>query len=105
MKLKPGVRLLGIRPELVVALLIADGLFREAGAECVITSCIDGKHSRGSKHYSGCAFDLRTHSLSNPSATAMTLQVRLGSDFDVILEDASGPNQHIHVEYDPKEEI
>ena len=32
----------------------------------------------------------------------VAVATNLGPDFDVVLEDKDGPNEHLHVEYDPK---
>lgn len=99
MKIKPGVRILGLRPEMLLAVIAAEGLYRELGVEAVITSGIDGTHSKGSKHYAACALDFRTNSLPAGSWQEVRnkLAESLGEDFDVVLEE-----DHIHVEFDPK---
>ena len=103
MKLKPGVRLLGIRPELTVAMQIANTVLTTAisGYTMTITCCTEGKHTHSSKHYTGCAFDLRTSDFPSGVAHSVTMQLArvLGADFDVILE-----SDHIHIEFDPKEQ-
>ena len=78
-----------------------DEIFAGYGAEAVITSGVDGKHSRGSIHYSGGAVDLRSRDMtvSEQLAAVKELKERLGPDFDVILE-----GNHIHLEYQPHEE-
>lgn len=99
MFIKSGVRIYGIQPEVVLALFIARGVYEAFGESdrCVITSVADGKHSRGSLHYVGCAVDLR---LPHQQKGAITnaLKAALGTDFDVVLE-----GSHIHVEFQPKE--
>ena len=102
MMLKLGVRLIGVRPEVVLALAIAETVWARHGADLVVTAVIDGQHKRSSAHYTGCAADLRVHGLADPSAAASDLRVALGEDFDVILEAQGAPNVHIHLEYDPK---
>lgn len=102
MQLKPGVRLLGLRPELVVALIVADEIWRRHGADLVVTAVIDGVHKRASEHYSGCAADLRVHGVENLAEAVDELQDALGGDFDVILESANTPNAHVHLEFQPK---
>jgi hypothetical protein len=100
MKLKSGVRVQGIRPELILAIVIADGVWRDdAGAEMVVTSVTDGRHSRGSLHYTGAAFDIRTRDLVPDTVPDLAERLRkaLGEDYDVVLEAT-----HIHVEYQPK---
>jgi hypothetical protein len=103
MIIKAGVRLLGIRPELVVAILVCESVYRDNSTEMWITSCVEGTHIRASKHYTGCAFDIRTSNLSSknpPQAMADLIRSRLGEDFDVVLE-----KDHIHVEFDPKDPL
>ena len=99
MKIKPGVRILGIRPEILLALMIAESLFNKENVELVITAAIDGKHSRGSLHYAGAAVDLRIRHLPLGGAEKIygDLISALGSDYDVVLE-----KSHIHVEFQPK---
>lgn len=96
--LKPGVRIIGFRPETLLALVVADGLWSKQGLDLVVTSVTEGVHMRGSKHYTGSAFDIRT---SNTKGQEQTLTKKLadalGPDFDVILE-----KNHVHVEWDPK---
>jgi hypothetical protein len=98
-KLKPGVRLTGIRPEILVALMAAEHAYNRAGHELVVTSCVDSKHSRGSLHYSGAAVDLRTRDVPSDAMQGIVAEIRdsLGPDFDVTLE-----ADHLHVEYQPK---
>jgi len=98
MRLKSGVRIRGIRPELAVALEIAESVYRHESAELVVTSVTDSEHKRGSLHYAGQAADLRTRGLIDVIQTANGLRDRLGDDFDVVVE-----SDHIHVEYQPKE--
>lgn len=98
MRLKNGVKLLGIKPELLCGLLIANRIWKEHGKTLVVTSVVDGKHSPKSAHYKGFAADLRTRyfSIEKKKIVAMQLQDELGDDFDVVLEDT-----HMHLEYDP----
>jgi hypothetical protein len=70
-----------------------------------ITSANDSKHMAGSLHFNNRAFDIRIKNIiagmAFPLAArgwAERMQVALGDDYDVVLED-----DHIHVEYDPKE--
>lgn len=95
LKLKPGVRLGGMRPELVPALIAAAEVF----PDFIVTSVTDGVHGERSFHYSGLAFDARTRDLSAGEAEAITERLRdaLSACYDVVLE-----SDHLHVEYDPK---
>lgn len=94
--IKPGVRIRGMQPEILLAVVAAHELFKEQAQALTITSCTDGRHKDGSLHYTGCAVDLRLPTARVEQVVAQ-LQNRLGSEYDVVLE-----GDHIHVEYDPK---
>lgn len=96
-KLKSGVSLLGIQPQIVLAILIAESCFQ--GQTMTVTSVTDHAvgRSKSSRHKSGLAFDLRTYNLQSPELTAESIRDSLGNEFDVVLE-----SDHIHVEWDPK---
>ena len=103
-KLKDGASLENVSWRMFWAAIVADGIFRTNGAEAVITSGADGKHSDASKHYaennpSGMveALDFRTRNIIYPERVANELRQKLGPNYDVVLE-----TDHIHVEYDPK---
>lgn len=101
MRLKEGVNPFGIRPELMMALLVADEVWKDFGENLVVTSINDSKHSDTSLHYAGQAADLRTRHWSPlvASDAASKLREYLGGnpDYDVIVE-----KTHIHLEYQPK---
>lgn len=100
--LKHGVKLAGLKPQAVLAIHIAEGVFRNFGEELVVTSCNDGKHSDTSLHYHGFAFDARSKELvCDKQELLKELRARLGAEFDVLLEDLGGNNEHYHIEYDP----
>lgn len=98
--LKKGVRIFGIRPEMVFAHSIVAEVYKEFDRDCIITSCTEGKHSKGSEHYKGDALDYRIRHLISGEAERIHAQIkeRLGGDFDVVLE-----KTHIHIEFDPKD--
>jgi hypothetical protein len=89
----------GIKPELAVGLMVADGVYRDHGALMTVTAVCDSAHSPGSLHYVGLAADLRIRDI--PPETVAKIRERLaaalGPDFDVLLE-----ADHIHVEFQPK---
>ncbi len=98
MKIKRGVKLNGVSPQTLLAIVAAANVFRKYQKETlVLTSVTDSKHGRGSKHYIGNAVDLRRRNLSDPEAATKELKSDLGADFDVVLE-----KDHIHIEWDPK---
>lgn len=99
MLIKPGVRIQGVRPETVLAMVILDGIFALRHAVLTITAVIDGTHSAGSLHYAGMAFDARTRDLppGEVQEVATLARAALGADFDVVVEP-----DHLHIEYQPK---
>ena len=107
LRLKQGVRLANLQPQVVLALQVAEGVYRDvAGVDCWMTSGNDGQHRRGSLHFSGNAADLRVHNIPGDTVArevASTLREALGEDFDVVLEALGTMNAHIHLEYQPKE--
>lgn len=107
LKLKQGsersrVRVEGIQPEIVLALLPIQSVFGAYGQDLVITSALDGRHSPSSLHYEGRAVDLRTWNLSADALERVAREIReaLGPDFDVVIEPT-----HLHVEFDPKDDL
>jgi len=99
MPLKAGVRLLGMKPELLFGLGELRQVFARHGWEMVITCGIDGSHSNASLHYAGCAADLRSSFVPKDQQEALRKEMQdcLPTDFDVILEP-----DHYHVEWQPK---
>ncbi len=99
-KLKSGVSLKGLKPEMHVGLNIVNSVYQEMGYHTIVTSCNDGKHSRGSLHYVGLAIDFRTRHMKDQTEKKH-LRDRaakaLGKEFDTVLE-----VDHLHVEYQPK---
>lgn len=105
MKLKAGVRLTDLAPQMVVAVVVVDGICGKYGVECVVTSANDSKHSAKSWHYRGRALDFRTHyeALNGREQEFRdAVKAALGDEFDVVIEAVGTPNEHLHVEYDPK---
>ncbi len=96
MMILEGVAIAGIRPELLLALCIADKIYDQLGHELVITSALDGEHMRGSLHYVGAAADLRRPS-DDVELITVRLRDALGENYDVVLE-----TLHIHIEFQPK---
>ena len=103
METKLGVSILGMRPELLYALIIAEQVYKDRFSKLVITSCKDGKHGKNSYHYQGLAADLRTKGTGLPRQIRDDLVLALAPlGFDVLLEDEGGTNEHVHMEFDLK---
>jgi hypothetical protein len=99
MKLKPGVMVAGVQPEIMLGIMAAHTVYEGLGVELVITSVLDGKHSSRSLHYKGQAIDIRTREMTHNTAkrACELIKKALPDDFDVVLE-----KDHIHLEYDVK---
>lgn len=86
-------------PQIVLAVLVATGVWGEDGDDLVVTSLADGAHSPTSLHYRGDAVDFRVSGVQDPVSKVDRLRERLGGkDYDVIYE-----GTHIHVEYQPRQ--
>lgn len=101
--IKDGVVLKGISPEIVLGRCMLAETFTRHGIPLVITSCRDGKHMDGSKHYVGDAIDIRLasrySSLSNIDLLLLNEgREALGNQYDFVLE-----QDHYHLEFDPKD--
>lgn len=101
MLLKKGVSLLGVKPEMIIGLMVADQCYKDAGFTLVVTSLVDGKHSKTSRHYLGLAGDLRTHNIHNPEAMVLKLKEQL-PEFVIIFENKGKPQEHIHMQFNGK---
>lgn len=97
MRFKPGVRLEGAQPAIILAAVVVNDLFKEKGLELVITSVTDGTHGPNSLHYSGNAIDVRSWELKDVEGFAKEIRSRLTGEFDVVVEAT-----HIHIEFDIK---
>lgn len=104
MILRPNVSLWGLKEQTVLAMFILNRIVEKSGApELEITSCTDGKHTINSLHYKGMAFDFHCKSWGPLKGRIFEeLRKSLGPHFDVLHEDVGLPNEHGHIEYDPK---
>lgn len=100
--IKPGVRITGMRPEILLAAVAAERVYDKAGFEFTITACVDGKHTTGSLHYAGAAIDIRTRHVPADKLPNILSQIKecLAADFDVLRE-----SDHIHIEFQPKQAL
>ncbi len=90
---------------MALGMQIVESAYNASGVGyCLATSIMDGVHGKGSRHYWGDAVDFRTRHIARQKLTELTDRCReyLGAGFDVVLEDVDGPQEHLHVEYDPK---
>ncbi len=97
MQLKHNATPRGAAPEILLALMVADGVYRDAGESLTVTEITGATHSPGSLHYVGLAADLRLPRNRPATEVVQTLRDRLGPEYDVVME-----KTHIHVEFQPK---
>lgn len=105
----PNVNLVGVTPQCFFAMAITSQVFDHYNRDCVITSAKDGKHSDGSLHYTGNAFDVRIKhldgndkditegDLQQARIIAFDIKHSIGDQYDVVVE-----ANHIHIEFDPR---
>ncbi len=100
MKFKDGVKAQGMNPEILLALIIVEGIYKDFHQELVITAITDGKHKEGSKHYDGDAVDTRTRyfNASEKELVYKDIKDALSDEYDVIWH-----TTHFHIEFDPKD--
>lgn len=96
MRLGFDVRLQGIRPELLLALMILSDLCSWSGTIVIVTHILDGIHMRNSLHYTGAAVDFVTAIDVDRAIWIEELRDRLGVSYDVVDE-----VDHVHIEYQP----
>ena len=102
---KDGVTVNGIRPELVPVLLALQDIALNRNITLWITSVTDGQHNRASLHYVGMALDVDTTTDESRllPEIAISIEVRLTDEYDVVLEhNSKGQPSHIHIEFQPK---
>lgn len=99
LRLKKGVSISGMRPDMVLAIIVVEGILASGGYETVITSALDSKHGTGSLHYVGLALDFRTRHIEDDLLPVITDEFKqaLGKNYDVVLE-----HNHWHIEFQPK---
>lgn len=111
MKTKDGsVNLVDLHPKLASLLpRISAWWYANAGYDAICTSACDGKHGTYSRHYIGCAIDLRTWTTESsgrqmPGTTRRNLRHELaqflGPHFNVIDE-----GDHFHVGFKPTQPV
>jgi hypothetical protein len=105
LQIKTGSKVKGIQPELVLGLNLLSLIFISRNVDFVITELTGSKHMEGSLHYKGLAADIRSkHIEEGLKVSILNLgQQCLSSNYDFILEGKGTPNEHFHIEFDPKE--
>jgi len=106
LQFKPNVRVQGLQAQMLLAIRVVEDQMDLYHCDTIITSGNDSQHMAESLHYKGAALDFRTKHTGRSKAIADAVKKILGPlEFDVILEDFGGENEHLHVEWDPKSNV
>lgn len=99
MKLKPGVSLKGVKPEILNIIPVIDSCYAALAIEPTAT-CTTKDHLEDDPHTHGYAIDLRTHGIpvGIQRSLAAIISHRLGSTYYVTSEVPGKPNEHIHIQ-------
>lgn len=103
--IKPGCKIKGIKPEILLGIMICYFVFEKHKIEFIITECTGSVHAQNSLHYGGLAADIRSKHIPVDKVKYQLLQdcaYALGNDFDFILEKLHEDGEHFHLEYDPQ---
>jgi hypothetical protein len=95
--IKPGAKLCGVKPEVALALLVIDGVFKQFGYTLRLTEVTGARHKPKSLHYQGQAVDIGLPPDGQRPAVLAVLRDALGGEFDVVEE-----LDHWHIEWQPK---
>lgn len=104
--IKNNVKISGLKEEALWALDQATGIFKSHGKDCVLTAGRDKGHGDYSHHYKGLAVDLRSRhlrSIGEKKEVLGSLKAILGHEYQVIFENEGKPQEHFHIEYDPRQ--
>jgi hypothetical protein len=90
---------LTLRPEIQLAIRLADEFFAQHSQELIICWTTGGAHMKGSLHFKRRAVDILPPK-KRVQVIIDRLKYVLGPDYDVVDETDEEP--HIHIEWDPK---
>jgi hypothetical protein len=101
--IKNTVLLYGLKPEILLADNIIRGIYTKYGYQCIITSGFDSHEGLISFHNIGLALDYRTKFVDYATLNKMIEELKSAlPQYDLGLHSKDTPNEHLHVEFDPK---
>lgn len=95
----------GVKPRLLLLTAAVANVAQGLPHDVVITSGTDGKHKKGSKHYTEEALDIRSKNFPSRRAKQEFISavlLRLGPGYEMFLEQEGKPQEHFHLEWDPR---
>ena len=96
MKIKSGIQLSGLKPEMIIAILIVEPILDKYDQPLGITSATDSQHSKTSRHYIGYGLDLRSRNIRDEDIDAVSQEMSdaLGSEVYGAFE-----VNHFHIQF------
>lgn len=95
-----------VLPKSLVILAAVANAAHAREIDVTVTSGNDSRHMDGSRHYQDRALDVRSKApfttLADKRQFLAEVLARLGPDYQGLLEAAGTPNEHFHIEHDPK---
>jgi len=105
---KEGVNIRGTCPEILEGQMVVNEVLAQYGYITFVTCGREGSHSWTSRHYDGRARDYRSKHIHRDMLPHVRNEIKSRlkplRDFDFILEGLNGPNEHFHLEWQPKGE-
>jgi hypothetical protein len=107
LRFKEGVKMKWLVPQLILGINAVEEEFTHQGLDTIITAITNGVHKENSLHYIGRAVDFRTkHAAGIMKGMAARIEAMLHPlGFDVLFESQGTENEHLHVEWDPKDPL
>lgn len=103
MKIKKGVSLIGIQPQIAIALVIIDPILKMYGEQVVITEGTGGDpHMRSSKHRLGFAIDIRSKNIDDDGVKndiLADIRNALGDEYYAQISNQGKENECFHIQY------
>jgi hypothetical protein len=110
-QIKPGVDLTTLAPQWAIAYPIIRDCFQNRGYSCVVTNGNERTPAQLAKtpttlHPSGKALDFRTRHIPMMDKVPIVNDIThaLGAQWDVVLENVGQDQEHVHIEFQPKQE-
>ena len=103
-KIKQGVNIYGLQPEMITVNQTAEAIFSSFGYDLIVTSAVRSMGDTFSLHPFGFACDYRSrHVKTYDEKDAIENELKAAlPDCDIKLKQVNLRNEHIHCEYDPK---
>lgn len=103
MKIKQGASIIGMQPQIALALVIVDQILQQYGEQVLITSGTAGDpHHKNSKHRHGFAVDIRSKIIADSGVKNDILadfRTALGDEYYCQISNPGEDNECFHIQY------